>query len=143
MLFIFLLAYADGVNTYIIPFSYLITLFTSPKVWSNVLGASFSSNSLEQATSIFIYVGVSLVVNAIVTIIFQIVGHAPETFVYQVITTLAVVVYLCYRLTTDNMYSANLFDLLIFAVFGIAIAAICILPTALVTRHILRKKRNA
>ena len=103
----------------------------------------FTSFSLEQATSIFIYVGVSLVVNAIVTIIFQIVGHAPETFVYQVITTLAVVVYLCYRLTTDNMYSANLFDLLIFAVFGIAIAAICILPTALVTRHILRKKRNA
>ncbi len=103
----------------------------------------FDSFGLDQAAPVFIYVGVSLAVNTIITIIFQLACHAPETCIYQIITTIAVAVYFCYRLTAGNMYVASLLDLIIFAVFGIAVAAICILPTALVARHILRKKRSA
>ena len=103
----------------------------------------FDSFSLEQATPVFVYVGVSLVVNAIVTIIFQLVCHAPETCIYQIITTIAVAVYSSYRLTTGNLYVATLLELLMIAAFEIIIVAICIFPTAIISKRILRNKRNA
>ena len=97
----------------------------------------FDSFGLEQEISVFVYVGVSLVVNAIVTIIFQLACHAPETCIYQILTTIVVTVYSSYRLTTGNLYVATLLDLLIIAAFEIVIAAICIFPTAIISRRIL------
>lgn len=94
-------------------------------------------------TNILIYVGAALATNTLLTILLQFVGRAPECFIYQAITTLSVAVYLCYRLTVDTMYISNLFHLLMFGVLGLFIAAVCIIPTALVCKFLFKRKRHS
>lgn len=105
--------------------------------------SKYGTYVIDQGASVLVFVGVALGIDILLTILAELIGSAPECFIYQAITTILVIVYLCYRLTTDTMYQSNLFHLLMFAVGGVFVAAVCIIPTALVFRHLLRKRHSS
>lgn len=90
-----------------------------------------------------IYIGSALAINAVLAVIFQLVGSAPECFIFQVIATLTVLAYTGYHFAADGNPNTTVLivGIIVVSIGGLLAAAVFLVFPLLVYRHLTKKSR--
>lgn len=90
-----------------------------------------------------IYIGSALAINAVLAVIFQLVGSAPECFIFQVIATLTVLAYTGYHFAADGNPDTTVLivGIIVVSIGGLLAAAVFLVFPLLVYRHLTKKSR--